>query len=62
MKTATILILFIIAMQLITAANALLFSGALGDLVFWFNSSLFMGALAVYVYRMDKGKAAAGKK
>lgn len=61
MKTATILILFIIAMQLITAANALLFSGALSDLVFWFNSALFMGALAFYVYRMDKDKAAEKK-
>lgn len=57
MKTSTILILFILMMQLITAANALVFDGALGDIVFWFNSALFMGALAVYVYRMDKDKA-----
>lgn len=58
MKTPTILILFIIAMQLITSANALIFNGMLGDIVFWFNSALFMGALAFYVYRMDKEKAA----
>lgn len=62
MKTATILILFILAMQLITAANSLLFSGVLSDLVFWFNSALFMGALATYVYRMDKDKETARKK
>ncbi|ANU10988.1 hypothetical protein A1A1_07939 [Planococcus antarcticus DSM 14505] len=62
MKTSTILILFILAMQLITAVNALIFDGGLGDLVFWFNSALFMGALAVYVYRMDKDKAATAKK
>ncbi len=62
MKTATVLILFILAMQLITAANALIFNGVLNDLVFWFNSALFMGAMAFYVYRMDKDKTAAGKK
>ena len=62
MKTPTILILFIIAMQLITTVNALIFDGMLGDLVFWFNSALFMGALAFYVYRMDKDKTAAEKK
>lgn len=61
MKTPTILVLFIIAMQLITTANALIFDGMLGDLVFWFNSALFMGALAFYVYRMDKEKAATKK-
>lgn len=57
MKTATILLLFILAMQAILAANALIFDGMLGDLVFWFNSALFMAALAVYVYRMDKDKS-----
>lgn len=62
MKTATILILFLIVMHAITALNALVFNGVLGDLVFWFNSALFMGALAIYVYRLDKEKAAAGKK
>lgn len=61
MKTPTILILFIIAMQLITSANALIFNGMLGDIVFWFNSALFMGALAFYVYRMDKEKTAQKK-
>ncbi|MBD8015483.1 hypothetical protein QL992_14495 [Microbacterium sp. APC 3898] len=61
MKTPTILILFIIAMQLITSANALIFDGMLGDIVFWFNSALFMGAMAVYVYRMDKEKNTAKK-
>ncbi len=55
-KTATILLLLIVLMQIITAANALLFDGVLGDLVFWFNSALFMIALAVYLYRMDKDK------
>ena len=62
MKTPTILILFIIAMQLITTVNALIFDGMLGDLVFWFNSALFMGALAFYVYRMDKDKTQTGKQ
>lgn len=57
-KTATILVLLIVAMQLITAVNALLFDGVLGDLVFWFNSALFMAALAVYLYRLDKDKPA----
>ena len=61
MKTPTVLILFIIAMQVITSANALIFDGMLGDIVFWFNSALFMGALAFYVYRMDKEKAATKK-
>ena len=61
MKTPTILILFIIAMQLITSANALIFDGMLGDIVFWVNSALFMGAMAVYVYRMDKEKNTAKK-
>ncbi|ALS78705.1 hypothetical protein ACQKDD_13655 [Planococcus kocurii] len=58
MKTSTVLILFIVMMQVITTANAVVFDGGLGDVVFWFNSALFMGALAVYVYRMDKDKAA----
>ena len=62
MKTATVLILFILAMQLITAANALIFKGMLNDLVFWFNSALFMGAMAFYVYRMDKDKTANEKQ
>ncbi|MDQ0427316.1 MULTISPECIES: hypothetical protein [Caryophanaceae] len=62
MKTATILILLIIVMHAITAVNTLVFNGMLADLVFWFNSALFMGALAVYVSRMDKDKRAAEKK
>lgn len=62
MKTATILILLIIVMHAITAVNTLVFNGMLADLVFWFNSALFMGALAVYVSRIDKDKRAAGKK
>lgn len=62
MKTSTILILLIIAMHAITAVNTLVFNGMLADLVFWFNSALFMGALAVYLSRMDKGKATEEKK
>lgn len=62
MKTATILILLIILMHAITAVNTLVFNGVLADLVFWFNSALFMAALAAYVWRMDKDKAAAEKK
>lgn len=62
MNTATILILLIIVMHAITAVNTLVFNGMLADLVFWFNSALFMGALAVYVSRMDKDKRAAEKK
>ena len=51
MKTSTILFLFLLVMHLLTVLNTLLFEGKLYDLVFWFNSALFMAALAVFVFR-----------
>lgn len=51
MRTSTILFIFLLVMHLLTVLNTLIFSGNLNDLVFWFNSALFMAALAVFVYR-----------
>lgn len=51
MRTSTILFIFLLVMHLLTVLNTLLFGGNLNDLVFWFNSALFMAALAVFVYR-----------
>ncbi|MFP3321773.1 hypothetical protein R0K05_01645 [Planococcus sp. SIMBA_160] len=51
MRTSTILFLFLLVMHLLTVLNTLVFGGNLHDLVFWFNSALFMAALAVFVYR-----------
>ncbi|MGM0898004.1 MAG: hypothetical protein ACQEV0_08890 [Bacillota bacterium] len=51
MRTSTILFIILLAMHLLTVLNTLIFSGNLNDLVFWFNSALFMAALAVFVYR-----------
>jgi hypothetical protein len=62
LKTSTILFALLVAMHILTVINTLVFSGNLNDLVFWFNSALFMAALAVFVYRrgiFDSPKEAA---
>lgn len=51
LRTSTILFTLLLAMHILTVVNTLVFSGNLNDLVFWFNSALFMAALAVFVYR-----------
>jgi len=51
LRTSTILFILLLAMHILTVINTLVFSGNLNDLVFWFNSALFMAALAIFVYR-----------
>ena len=51
LRTSTILFILLLAMHILTVINTLVFSGNLNDLVFWFNSALFMAALAVFVIR-----------
>lgn len=51
MRTSTILFIFLLVMHVLTVINTLVFNGNLNDLVFWFNSALFMAALAIFVYR-----------
>ncbi|MBT2582186.1 hypothetical protein [Planococcus sp. ISL-109] len=51
MRTSTILLILLLVMHILTVINTLVFSGNLNDLVFWFNSALFMAALVVFVYR-----------
>lgn len=51
MRTSTLIFIILVAMHLLTVINTLAFNGNLNDLVFWFNSALFMAALAIFVYR-----------
>ncbi|MTD29863.1 hypothetical protein [Planomicrobium sp. YIM 101495] len=54
MKLSTLLLLILSVMHLLTMVNFLLLDSALNDLVFWFNSTFFMAAFALYFWKFNK--------